>query len=161
MCLVIFHLLSSQDLNIRLRGEQRAAYHDLWLSRQEVADTGTGASGNGQLLALITKMKQLCNVHVPSGDSAKLEALKLILENHELPTDKTLLFSQYVETLEWLSGQFDGTAHRLFHGGMKIEETGGEHPLVSRISGTLCLNAVAKGRRRWAEPPRGLDGRHV
>ncbi len=52
----------------------------------------------------------------------KLEALKVILENLSLPTDKALVFSQYVQTLRWLSDQLDDMPYKLFHGGMREQE---------------------------------------
>jgi len=111
-----------QDWSLQLNGEQLAAYQDHWNTRMETLGESARSSGDGHLLALITRLKLLCNRHSPSGESAKLDALNLILENQELPTDKLLLFSQYVETLEWLSKQLEHVPHRLFHGGMKSDQ---------------------------------------
>lgn len=105
-----------QDLNLDMRGNQRVAYDSLWQSRLQLSRNRKRASSGSRLLALITKLKQICNLDPESGESAKLEALMLILENLSLPSDKILVFSQYVRTLRWLSGQLNGMPYRIFHG---------------------------------------------
>lgn len=111
-----------QDLRIQLNGEQLAAYRDLWNARIDTLAGSARSSGDGHLFALITRLKLLCNYHRPSGESAKLDALNVILENQQLPTDKLLLFSQYVATLEWLSQRLKHVPHRLFHGDMTPDD---------------------------------------
>ena len=107
-----------QDLNLQLRGKQLTAYEDLWQSRLRLLKSRKAGPSEGQLLALITKLKQLCNFDPESGESAKLEALLVILENLSLPDDKALVFSQYVQTLRWLSHRIQGMPHKIFHGAM-------------------------------------------
>jgi len=111
-----------QDLNLELRGNQRVAYDDLWLSRAELIRKRERYASQGHLLSLITKLKKICNVEPDSGESVKLEALKVILENLSQPTDKALIFSQYVQTLKWLSGQLNGIPYKIFHGGMHEQD---------------------------------------
>jgi SNF2 family DNA or RNA helicase len=111
-----------QDLDLELRGSQLAAYKDLWQSRARLVRNPKRQPSNSNLLSLITKLKQLCNVEPASGESVKLEALKVILENLSLPTDKALVFSQYVQTLQWLSNRLDDMPYKLFHGGMREQE---------------------------------------
>ena len=113
---------SSMDLDLELRGSQLAAYEDLWQSRARLLRNPKRQPSDSNLLSLITRLKQLCNVDPASGESVKLEALKVILENLSLPTDKALVFSQYVQTLRWLSDQLDDMPYKLFHGGMREQE---------------------------------------
>jgi SNF2 family DNA or RNA helicase len=69
------------------------------------------------LLAVITKLKQICNFDPASGESAKLEALQLVFDGMNEAADKIIIFSQYVETLRWLSARID-LPHAVFHGGL-------------------------------------------
>jgi SNF2 family DNA or RNA helicase len=106
-----------QDVHLDLDGQQLAAYRDAWHSR--LSDSSARLHrGDASLFALLTRLKQLCNMDVPSGESVKLDALKLVLESHEASGDKLLLFSQYVETLEWLTPRLDGFPNRIYHGGL-------------------------------------------
>lgn len=111
-----------QDYKLRLSGNQLCAYRELWSSRQQSLSNGEGSNEAGRMLALITRLKQLCNVDIPSGESAKLEALTVILESLTGPRDKVLLFSQYVTTLRWLSEQISGVPCKIFHGGLAGHE---------------------------------------
>ena len=92
-----------QDLPLELDGQQAKAYFDAWDSRRNLARASGVPVSNAHLLALITRLKQLCNFDPGSGESVKLDSLKLILESLSQPTDKVIVFSQYVNTLEWLS----------------------------------------------------------
>lgn len=105
-----------QDLHLQLFGEQRAAYQSAWFERRTVV-----GHDQGDMLALITRLKQLCNFHGDSGQSSKMEALELILDSQTENTDKVLVFSQYVETLKWISKQLN-LPYKIYHGGMKHEE---------------------------------------
>jgi superfamily II DNA or RNA helicase len=49
-------------------------------------------------LAKLQALKQLCNVHLPSGESAKLEWLLDTLEEIKAGGDKVLVFTQYIES---------------------------------------------------------------
>ena len=107
-----------QDLNLELSGHQLAAYETLWQSRSTLRRNRNSSNSEGHLLALITKLKLVCNFEPESGESVKLEALKVILENLSLPTDKALVFSQYVRSLKSLSKQIGDIPSRIFHGEM-------------------------------------------
>ena len=63
----------------------------------------------------------MCNYDEVSGDSSKMDALNLIVEN--LSTDdKVIVFSQYVETLKFISNRLnDKVKHDIYHGWL-IEE---------------------------------------
>ncbi|MBM3214397.1 DEAD/DEAH box helicase [Candidatus Poribacteria bacterium] len=70
------------------------------------------------VLALITKLKQICNFDPETSESAKLDyladSLDVIVESGE----KALIFSQYTQTLEYLAGKLDGCSPLLYHGGL-------------------------------------------
>lgn len=106
-----------QEVHLLMDGQQLCAYRDAWHGRLR-DPSGSSQRSTASLFALLTRLKQLCNMHVPSGESVKLDALKVVLENHRACGDKLLLFSQYVETLEWLAKRLDGFPHRIYHGGL-------------------------------------------
>lgn len=111
-----------QDLKLELAGRQLEAYQELWHHREEAVRHVEGPVTQMHLLALITKLKQVCNFDSDSNESVKLESLKLVIENLSAKTDKLIVFSQYVEALKWLSEQLDRFPHDLFHGGLNDDE---------------------------------------
>jgi len=105
------------ELPLELSPDQRNAYDELWVSRKE------HLSHNGEvrtidMIALITALKQICNYHPDTGASTKLEALELILEESFQNNARTIVFSQYVSTLRWLSERTQQYPHAIFHGGL-------------------------------------------
>ena len=74
------------------------------------------------LLAIITKLKQVCNYDEESGESAKLNALMDILDSQTAEDDKIIVFSQYVDTLKWLALQINHIPIEIFHGGLSQSE---------------------------------------
>ena len=141
-----------QDMPLELTVQQREAYDQIWMSRHKRASAGTQGASETALFALLTKLKQLCNFDPESGESAKFEALKLIVEGLSLPEDKLIVFSQYVETLQWISSRLDTQVPReVFHGGLREDakeavlkrfkqETGPRVLLMSLRAGALGLN---------------------
>jgi len=141
-----------QDMPLELTGQQREAYDQIWMSRHKRAPAGTQGLSETALFALLTKLKQLCNFDPESGESAKLEALKLIVEGLSSSEDKLIVFSQYVETLQWISSRLDTQVPReLFHGGLREDakeavikrfkqETGPRVLLMSLRAGGVGLN---------------------
>lgn len=107
-----------QDIPLDLTRTQQVAYDAVWENREALAAEGGVSSGSANLLAMITSLKQICNYDQNSDSSCKLEALRLILENLDESGEKVLIFSQYVQTLNWLSNQLRDFPHDLFHGGM-------------------------------------------
>ena len=105
-----------QDLPLELQGRQKEAYDAVWESRQDLARANGVPVSQANLLALITRLKQLCNYDPASGESVKFDALTLILESLSVTTDKVIVFSQYVQTLEWLSKNLTNFPHGLYHG---------------------------------------------
>ena len=111
----------TQDLPLELTGHQRESYDDLWLRRGNLLPKGEGTQET-HLFALIAKLKQLCNYDPESQESSKLEALKLIIEGLA-SDDKLIVFSQYVETLQWLVTKINVLAPcEVFHGGLSQED---------------------------------------
>ena len=141
-----------QDIPLELTVQQREAYNQIWMSRHKRASAGTQGVSKTALFALLTKLKQLCNFDPESGESAKLEALKLIVEGLSSPEDKLIVFSQYVETLQWISSRLDTQVPcDLFHGGLREDakeavikrfkqETGPRVLLISLRAGGVGLN---------------------
>jgi len=141
-----------QDMHLELTLQQREAYDQIWMSRHKQASAGPRGVSETALFALLTKLKQLCNFDPESGESAKLEALKLIVEGLSSPGDKLIVFSQYVETLQWISSRLDTQVPReVFHGGLREDakeavlkrfkqETGPRVLLMSLRAGALGLN---------------------
>lgn len=142
-----------QELTIDLTRQQRREYDLLWESRDELAGNAPDAPG---LLALITKLKLACNRAPDSEESAKLEALKDILESVD-PKARVVVFSQYVDTLAWLEPRLaDASDTWIYHGGLGEAERdrvlsefladggqGGERPrtlLMSLRAGGVGLN---------------------
>jgi SNF2 family DNA or RNA helicase len=101
-----------QEIPIELEGQQWKAYIKAWEQRFNQLKTPS----YGALLALITKLKQLCNYDPKSGESAKLNALEDIFDELTAEDDKIIVFSQYVKTLKWLSKRVENLPYGLFYG---------------------------------------------
>lgn len=102
-----------QDLICEMAGRQRQAYRKLWNSRHQILPP---SCSRPHMFSFITKLKQLCNQDPHSGESVKYEALDIVLQNLSSPSDKVIVFSQYVATLRWLSTQLRDLNHRTFSG---------------------------------------------
>ena len=111
-----------QEIRLEMVGLQRRAYEELWAGRHSC--TTGGGLDYAAMLALITRLKQACNHDRHSGESIKLDALLLLTENLRQPTDKVIVFSQYVESLHWLAAHLTGHRVDLYHGGMNEEQRG-------------------------------------
>ena len=111
-----------QDTILELSGVQEAAYTDLWVNRQvQVRQEGVPVSDIA-LFALITKLKQLCNFEPESGESVKMDALELLLEECSAAEDKIIVFSQYVETLKFIARRIGAFPHEIYTGEQSQEE---------------------------------------
>ena len=108
-----------QDVYLELEGQQKQVYDALWESRLELPSSRAGNNYTSSMLALITRLKQACNFEPITDESAKLEALNLIVEGLESHDHKLLVFSQYVKTLQWLLGRLaDTVSIDIIHGGL-------------------------------------------
>lgn len=111
-----------QDLMLELTGNQETAYTNLWISRRaNVPSEDTSAPGIA-LFALITKLKQLCNYEPFTGESIKMDALRLLLEENTEVDDKVIVFSQYVETLKFISDRLGIFPYDVYTGELTQEE---------------------------------------
>lgn len=119
-----------QEIILELEGKQLQAYKTAWSSRKKLVARGQNRANYAEIFSLITKLKQLCNYDPASGESAKMESLLVILENMTLPTDKIIIFSQYVQTLQWLSKRLPDFPHDIFHGGLNER---GREEILSRF----------------------------
>lgn len=155
-----------QDIPLELEGAQSEAYDTVWEQRQQLVSAHGLPASEVNLLAVITKLKQICNYDPVSEESAKYEALRDLLETVDANGDKAIIFSQYVETLEWLSSRIS-IPHRIFHGGLsetqrdaalgEFETAGGPRALlISLKAGGVGLNLNAASLvvmfDRWWNP---------
>jgi SNF2 family DNA or RNA helicase len=107
-----------EDLHLELGAEQKRAYEDAWATGSDGLRKSPRPVSAAALLALITKLKQICNYEQDTGDSCKLDALNVLAESAAETGTKMLLFSQYVETLKWLQSKVGAVPTWLFTGEM-------------------------------------------
>lgn len=92
-----------QDIRLDLPALQREEYEKLWETRSRVVGTDASTSDtSAALLGLITRLKIICNFSREANISSKLDALNSIAEEAG-PSARILVFSQFVETLRWIS----------------------------------------------------------
>ncbi|EQD53221.1 Non-specific serine/threonine protein kinase [mine drainage metagenome] len=108
-----------QDLELPLSDQQRDLYDELWFDRTNALREGGAEDVGAAMLALITRLKILCNFDKVSGASSKLDALRAFVEGAG-NTARILVFSQFVETLQWISLRLQ-LAHDLLTGSMPID----------------------------------------
>lgn len=155
-----------QDLPLDLAGRQRDHYDEIWSGRRRSLHATGLPVGEANMLALITKLKQACNVHRESAESVKLEALQILLESL-IPGDKVLVFSQFVDTLDFIRDNLKGCRSAMYHGGLSEDQRdavldefrsdrGPEVLLVSLRAGGVGLNLQIAGAvilfDRWWNP---------
>lgn len=103
------------------------------------------------ILALITKLKQICNLDPKTKESCKIDYLKEKLKEIVEQGDKVLIFSQYTgKTLEFLEPSFEEFNPLIYHGSLSDskrdeiikkfqEEEGNKVLLMSVKAGALGL----------------------
>ena len=111
-----------QEIPIELQGKQQDAYLRAWRSRREGLSTILDNLSSANIFAIITKLKQVCNYDRESGESAKLDVLMDILDAQTTVDDKIIVFSQYVDTLKWLTLQIKNIPLDIYHGGLSQPE---------------------------------------
>jgi SNF2 family DNA or RNA helicase len=109
-----------QDLHLELNPQQQQAYDDIWEQRYSLSKDQDCLSP-ANMLAVITRLKQICNYDMISGEACKLDAVDCLIESLASPSDKILIFSQYVTTLHWLSQKLR-IRNAVFHGGLDAYE---------------------------------------
>ena len=111
----------TQDLLLDLSRQQKARYDELWVHRTEaIGESAEGGGISTVLLGLITRLKIVCNYDECENISSKLDALETIIDGAG-PTARILVFSQFVETLRWISDRVS-LAHDLLIGSMSLVE---------------------------------------
>lgn len=106
------------------------------------------------VLALITRLKQICNFDPKTEQSCKVDYLREVLTDIAASGDKVLIFSQFVETLQFIAARLKTFEPLVYHGGMPSRErdnvveqftTNRQRPLllVSLRAGGLGLNLQA------------------
>ena len=139
-----------RDIRLELGTYQRQVYESVWSERLSKLGQQHSSTRAASMLALLTHLKQICNFDPSTGHSAKWDALHGILESIENSRGKVLVFSQYVETLKWLSDRLT-MAHEVFHGGLPADlreqmigrfrqQPGPRAMLVSLRAGGVGLN---------------------
>jgi len=112
----------SQDLTLELSHEQRLAYDEIWETRNDRIDSSDQRKAFGNILALITELKKICNFVEDSDTSTKLEALQLIIENVTSVEDKLIVFSQYVSTLKRIKNNTEFSTMEIYSGELSTHE---------------------------------------
>lgn len=109
-----------QDLKLDLAPSQRSRYDELWVNRQTHLSTDATQDASAILLGLITRLKIVCNLDAKTNTSSKLDALHEICEGAGGQA-RILVFSQFVETLKWISDRL-ALPHDLLIGSMSSTE---------------------------------------
>ena len=100
------------------------------------------------LLALITRLKQICNFEPEGDESCKLDALQVLLESAAAMGTKVLLFSQYVDALNRLSQSIDAMPTSVYSGERSAAERDEVLTTFQRESRLARAADVATSRRR-------------
>lgn len=102
--------LIEQDFFINLSAEQQKEYDMVFESRREKNP-----------LEVITALKKICNFS-ENLKSSKLDRLKDVLEELDQKNEKSIVFSQYVKTLEKIDSSLNADNVFLYHGGYNKKE---------------------------------------
>ncbi|MEI6240735.1 MAG: DEAD/DEAH box helicase [Planctomycetia bacterium] len=108
----------NRDERIELSSEQRETYR----RAEEEGVLRLSALGNEatiqNVFELVLRLKQICNFDTATGESAKLDCLESELEEIQASGRKSLVFSQWVETLGRLKDRLGRFGALEYHGGM-------------------------------------------
>ena len=110
-----------QEIFLDLSSKQLMSYN------QELMDFRSNIQNftQGNILALIGKLKQICNFDPVSEESVKYDFIESIIDDIKSGNLKVLIFSQYVKTLKWFKGNIKdikGLETILFHGLMSEKD---------------------------------------
>ncbi len=108
-----------QDLELELSDRQREVYDELWFDRASAVRSAEGNDPSAALLALITRLKIICNFDPETNTSSKLDGLQAVIEGAG-PAARVLVFSQFVETLQWVADRID-VRNDLVTGSMSLD----------------------------------------
>ncbi len=110
-----------EDIKIDLSLQQKNKYEDIWFSRTDTIGDGTSSSNVvSVLLGLITRLKTVCNFDKSTDTSSKWDVLRDILDQAG-DSARILVFSQFVETLHWISKRLE-LPHSLLTGSMPLTQ---------------------------------------
>jgi len=112
--------IHTQDLRIELTPAQRRTYDDLYI--EATTSLKSQSADDMNMLALLTRLKVVCNIDPATQESAKLDALQVFLDGAIGDRTKVLVFSQFVSTLEYLADRIEYPPTHLYHGGMNSTE---------------------------------------
>jgi SNF2 family DNA or RNA helicase len=108
----------NRDERIELTAEQRETYR----RAEEEGVLRLSALGREatirNVFELVLRLKQICNFDTATGESAKLDCLEAELEEIQASGKKSLVFSQWVETLGRLEKRLARFGALEYHGGM-------------------------------------------
>ena len=110
----------TKEVRLELGQTQRQIYDDLWKSRHRMVCRSEPAQDSANMLAILTRLKQVCNFERESGESVKFDVIRRILDTAATSCEKVLIFSQYVGALKWLSERIE-LPHAIYHGGLSQE----------------------------------------
>jgi SNF2 family DNA or RNA helicase len=105
-----------RDAQVELGASQRETYQ---MAEQEgvLRLTEMGDSATIQhVFELVLRLKQICNFDPASGESSKFERLAADLDEVAASGRKAIIFSQWVGTLETLSGRLSHLSPLVYHG---------------------------------------------
>lgn len=128
-----------EDVSLELTDGQRAAYDAEWERGSVAFRQAPHPIPAPDLLALITRLKQICNFGPDGEESCKVDALRVLLETAAAENIKVLLFSQYVETLKRLSESIDGMPAAVYSGEQSAAERDQVLTAFERESGPRVL----------------------
>ena len=105
-----------RDAHIELTSEQYETYR----LAQEEGEVRLNAMGDSVTLQhafeLILRLKQICNYDPATGESAKLERLVADMEEVAESGRKAIVFSQWVQTIQWLKPRLKQFGPLEYHG---------------------------------------------
>ena len=110
-----------QELPLELTKLQQTKYDEVWSRRFDDVRNESGEYAYANMLATITRLKQICNYEKANGASSKLDALNEYVKLLSDKEDKILIFSQFYKTLEWLDSKIE-ISSEIFHGGLSGDE---------------------------------------
>lgn len=111
-----------QDIRLRLSNEQWNTYENTRVERYKYIKELDKKERISGILALITELKKIANFDPVTEKSSKVDYIKDILEEKMLLNEKVIIFSQYVETLEYLKKKLTSFPVEIYHGGLSQKQ---------------------------------------
>lgn len=111
-----------QNIRIKLSDEQWITYENTRIERYKYIKELQKKERISGILALITELKKIVNFDPVTEKSSKVDYIKDILEEKVSLNEKVIIFSQYVETLEYLSDNLPEFKSNIYHGGLSQVE---------------------------------------